>query len=704
MTGARNSGSPPVPAGTIRESEERLRFALDSAAIGDWEMDLQTGVSRRSALHDGCFGYTEPIACWDHEIFLSHVLPEDRRRVADACQGARREVGEYDVEFRVRWPDGSLHWLWSRGRFYADEAGDAASVAGIVVDITERKRAEEILRLNAQAVARTRNGVIIVDARLPDRPITFVNPAFECLTGYTADEVVGRNCRFLNGGETDQDGIRELRAAQAEAREAKVVIRNYRKDGSPFWNELHIAPVRDEHGELTHYLGVQNDISQHRRHEMELARQASHDPLTGLPNRTLLEQLLTRAVARASRDGSRLAVVFLDLDHFKLFNDGIGHATGDLVLKLIAGRLRNCCGGDDTVVRFGGDEFVLLLPNLQSVDDALPPVRAILHAVAEPARVDGYEILPAASAGVCVFPEDGRAIPELLRRADVAMYEAKRAGRGLVRRFEPAMMRSIAGRIGIETRLRAALAEEQFTLDYQPQVNAVTGRIVGVEALLRWHCPGKGVIMPNRFIRIAEETGLIVPIGEWVLNEACRQNRAWQKAGLPAFPVAVNVSMAQFQRPGLVDAVRRALAATGLAPRFLELEITESLAMDGADALIERLAELRALGVQIAIDDFGTGFSSLNHLKRFALDRIKIDQSFVRDVISDPDDAAICRSIIALAHNLRLRVVAEGVENEAQARLLRRHGCDEMQGYWIAMPMAEARMTERLRATGSLPS
>lgn len=544
----------------------------------------------------------------------------------------------------------------------------------------------ERLTLQRAAVEATIEGIVICDATQPDYPMVYINPAFERMTGYSAKEVLGRNCRFLQREDRAQPGLEELRLALREQRTAEVTLRNYRRDGSLFWNDLRLAPVRDSQGRVTHFVGVQTDVSERVRFERELAHRAHHDTLTGLPNRQLLEDRLAQAIHQGQRSGARFTVAFIDLDNFKTFNDSIGHAAGDEVLKAVASRLSTAVRPGDTVSRLGGDEFVVVFDGLGESAELMQAVERLRTGLTEAVELQGKDYFVAASIGLASYPRDGLTAMELIQHADFAMYRAKADGRGVVRSYQPDHNVGGEQRLELTRDLRKALGRQEFELHYQAQTDTVTGELVGFEALIRWRRGGE-LVSPLQFIELAEQTGVIVPLGEWVLEEACRQNQQWRTAGLCHVPVAVNVSAIQFKQSNLVEVVERVLLRTGLPPPLLHLEITESVMMDQPELISGTLAALRACGVGVALDDFGTGYSSLSYLKRFPVDCVKIDRSFVRDITTDPMDAAICGAIIAMAHQMSMRVIAEGVETEAQADFLRAKGCDVLQGYLVGRPV-----------------
>lgn len=563
-----------------------------------------------------------------------------------------------------------------------------------------RAAAEAALHLRERAIEASANAIIILSASGPEYPIEYVNPAFERVTGYAAREVLGYDCRILLGDEGDSAGFEEIRAALHERREGNAVLRHYRKDGRLLWNDMYVAPVRDEDGEVRHFVMAQYDITAMKQAEAELKRQASHDALTGLPNRALLQDRIEQAIAFAKRSSRSVWVALIDLDRFKHVNDTLGHKAGDVLLQQIAARLKHAVRQADTVARLGGDEFVLILP--EPADDGEPAaaptaaLQRILQAVAQPLTIDGFEFFPTCSIGVAAYPADGTDAETLLMRADMAMYRAKESGRNDVHFYTAAIDAQSLERLYMESELRHALERDQFVLHYQPQVDLCSGRVIGTEALIRWQHPDLGMVPPARFIGMAEETGLIGAIGGWVLRTACTQNKAWHDAGLGHLKVAVNLSARQFSQKDLVREIASILAETGLASQYLEIELTESLVMNDVEHAIRALRELKVLGVQLAIDDFGTGYSSLAYLKRFPIDVLKIDRSFVRDMVVDPDSEAIVASIISLSHHLQMKVVAEGVETLQQLNYLRSHGCDEVQGNHFSRPLPPAELEQRL--------
>jgi diguanylate cyclase (GGDEF)-like protein/PAS domain S-box-containing protein len=554
----------------------------------------------------------------------------------------------------------------------------------------ELKAANQALLWRQHAIESSTNAVVITSAE-PSSAIVYVNPAFERISGYRADEAMGRSPRMLLGADTEQPGFDELRAAIREERDGHAVLRCYRKDGTLYWNDVYLSPVRDEQGAVVNFISIQHDITAIKAYESELEHQSTHDALTGLPNRLLLQDRLAQTIQHSSRKGHELWLVSIDLDRFKFTNSRLGHKGGDRLLQIVAARLQSAVRPVDTVARLGGDEFALmLLPERGGHAPRAEQLQRVLDSLAAPLVLDGTELFLTASAGIAAFPGDSKEPGVLAERADIAMFRAKEMGGNQYQFYTAAMNDQLGERLRIESALRTALERREFELHYQPQVDCSTGRIMGMEALIRWRHPEMGMVAPYRFIPLAEETGQILAVGAWVLRTACRQLRDWQHGGRKALRIAVNVSARQLAEPDFVHSVAEVLADTGLAPCCLELELTESAVMNDVSHAMQVMHELKKLGVQLAIDDFGTGYSSLAHLKRFEIDVLKIDQTFVRDLTVDPDDAAIVTTIIALADNLGLEVISEGVETQEQLDFLRRHGCRNMQGYFFGRPMPAA--------------
>jgi len=577
-----------------------------------------------------------------------------------------------------------------------DASGHVTGASAIARDITFRKRAEEQLKLQSAALEAAANAIVITDY---EGKIVWVNRAFTTMTGYSKEEVLGKNLRVLKSGEQPESYYAKLWSTISSGKVWKGEIVNRRKDGTAYTEEMTITPVtRDASNPANRYfIAIKQDITQRKAAEKQVQFLAYYDALTGLPNRTLLQDRLTKALAGARRRKDKVALLFLDLDRFKNINDSLGHSVGDLLLQAVAERLKTWGREQDTVARLGGDEFLITLTHVKDVVDAAVAAERLMDTMTAEFVVQGHSLSIGCSLGISIFPEHGADCETLIKNADAAMYSAKENGRNRFRFFTEDMNAQVVERLTLENNLRLALDKKELFLVYQPQMDIVSGKIIGLEALLRWQHPTLGLVLPDKFIRIAENCGLIVPIGEWVLRTACSQARKWQDEGIPAVPVAVNVSAVQFRQEDFCELIRRVLHDTGLAPQYLELELTESLLLANADLMLSVVQELKAMGVTLAIDDFGTGYSSFSYLRQFRVSKLKIDRVFIRDVAVSPDDAAITTAIISMAKSLRLKVIAEGVEDEAQMSFLRAHQCDEIQGYYFSKPLAVDKVAEKLR-------
>jgi diguanylate cyclase (GGDEF)-like protein/PAS domain S-box-containing protein len=671
---------------TERErSEERFRLVARATSDAVYDWDVGGGTLWWSASFYSLFGHTPQevpptLAGWE-----ALIHPDDRERTSASMQAAfDAGVSEWECEYRFRRGDGSWADVVDRGFLQRDALGKVVRMVGGMLDVTDRHRDQADLRLLRRAVQATENGIVIADARDPAYPVVYVNPAFEQITGYTAADISGRNCRVLQGRDTEQPGVEAIRRALAEQRETRAVLRNYRSDGRMFWNEFRLAPVRDEAGTLTHFVGVLADVTERQRYEEQLAWRATHDDLTGLPNRQLLHDRLQQGILNAERYGRGVAVVFVDLDDFKLINDSLGHSAGDAALRVIAQRLREVVRDTDTVGRFGGDEFVVVLTEQTEGDGVQMAIDRIAGALAAPVELGGVPHQLTPSIGHCRYPDDGRDAETLLRHADLAMYQAKRQGRNRAVAYRREFDGAVSQRLQLVSQLREGLQRGEFQLFFQP-LWGLDGRPLGLEALVRWRHPDRGLLLPVEFIAVCEESGLIVDLGRYVMREAARHHALLVAAGLGHLRIAVNVSAAQFAHD-LDREVAEVVSEYALPPGALELELTESVIMDTTDRAIETMRRIASLGVGLSLDDFGTGYSSLAYLKRLPLDRLKIDRSFVQDLGHDLDDAAICASSIGLGHLLGLRTVAEGVETEQQRDWLHTRGCDELQGFLLGRP------------------
>lgn len=671
----------------LRESKQMLEAVIDSVPQRIFWKDTQShylGCNRAFAHDVGVTDASQIIGVTDDDL--------PWRAGAELARLRDRQVihsGEPLANYEEFSPaaSGEGRWLRKTKVPLRNAHGDVIGLLATYEDITDRKGVELALHLRSRALDAIVNAVLITRVTEDGNLIEYTNPAFERITGYSVEDVKGLDFRFLQGEDRQQEGIDSIRRALAEEREITTLLRNYRRDGTLFWNQIYIAPVRDDNGNVTHHISVVNDVTELVQSRDLLRQQANYDSLTSLPNRYRLNERLAQAIGDAQRDETRVAVVFMDIDHFKDVNDSLGHGIGDRLLQEISARLSACVSASDTVARYGGDEFVMVIPESGEQDRLTDVLARASQAFAKPVWIDDTEFYVETSIGVACFPNDGGDPETLLRRADLAMYRAKSNGRNSLQRFSPDLGRRADERLALSRRMRAALANGEFRLEYQPQVDLHMNRVTGVEALLRWTDSKLGPVSPATFIPIAEENGLIVPIGEWVMQQACFQAQVWQ-ASLPGLRMSVNLSPRQFARADILRVVQRALTRAQLSPRLLELEITEGALMTiGA---LDVLRALRAMDIDIAIDDFGTGYSSLSYIRNFHAERLKLDMSFVSGIGRHREDEVITRAILSLGRALGFKVVAEGVETETQLAFLRRHGCSVVQGYRFARPMPAA--------------
>ncbi|MEE8347922.1 MAG: EAL domain-containing protein [Dehalococcoidia bacterium] len=673
----------------LRQSEERLHTVVDSTPIVMFALDRQGVFTLSEGKGLDALGL-KPGQIVGQSIFdvyreAPQILENVRRALAGETFKSLVEVA------------GLVFESWYSP--LCDESGEITGVIGVATDISERRRAEQALQVSETKFRTLADTVAAATFIYQGTRLRYVNPATEALTGYTRDELL--TMKFWDVIHPDFRQLvkeRGLARQRGEDVPGQYETKVQTKGGEERWVEFTLGVIEFEGNPAV--LGTGFDITERKRAEDTIKHLAYHDALTNLPNRTLLQDRLTVALAQAHRSKRMLAVMFLDLDRFKVVNDTVGHEGGDGLLRSVAERLASLMREGDTVARMGGDEFAILSPEIASVEDAPEVAERILDGLRKPWVVQGQEFHVTTSIGVALYPSDGDDAETLLRNADTAMYRAKEHGRDNYQLYTPAMNARIAERLAVESSLRHSLERGEFVVHYQPQVDLRSGQVVGTEALVRWQHPERGLVAPAEFIPVAEDTGLIVPLGEWVLRTACAQNKAWQEEGIPPLRVAVNLSARQFQQRNLIDMVAQVLEETGLDPHRLQLEITEGVAMQDTDFTIDVLQGLRAMGVQIAMDDFGTGYSSLSYLKRLPFKTVKIDRSFVRDLTVDLNDAAIAAAIIAMAHNLKLNVIAEGVETVEQLALLKRQGCDEMQGYLFSRPGPPDVIGELLRKGG----
>ena len=612
---------------------------------------------------------------------------------AGARQYPTLAAGEYFNEERhYRRRDGTLFWCLVSGCAIDQSRADEGSI-WVYADVSARKEAEEKLRLSATVIEHIADGVVVLDAA---GTIVTVNPAFSQITGYSEQEAIGRDRTLTRSGRHDEAFYEQMWNEQMTTGFWRGEIWNQRKNGELYLEWLTVSAVRDHRGIATHYVGVFSDITKAKESQEKLDHLAHHDPLTALPNRLLFHDRLQHALQRAVRDDEQLALLFIDLDRFKNVNDTLGHHIGDELLKQVAKALSDKLREGDTLARLGGDEFIVLLEDVEGQYKASMVAEKLVAMFEQPFMVAGHELFVTCSVGISLFPADAADLNMLIRNADVAMYQAKARGRNGYSFYAPSMTGEGVERLRLETFLRRSIEKDEVFLNYQPQVEIDTGRLIGVEALVRWNHPELGPVPPVRFIPLAEDTGFINQLGKWVLFEACRQMVRWQADGLYVPKIAVNLSAKQFERGSIVNMVSAILRETGLEPQRLQLEVTESVIMNTGDALVF-INDLHSIGVGLAIDDFGTGYSSLAYLKQLPVQTLKIDRSFIKDISTDPNDEAIAIAIIQLGKSMNLSVIAEGVETEEQAAFLLRHGCYLAQGYYYSRPVLSGDLLTRWR-------
>ncbi|MBF0392860.1 MAG: EAL domain-containing protein [Alphaproteobacteria bacterium] len=667
----------------LRESQQRLQGIMNTVADALITCDGNGQVQSFNSAAERLFGIAameamgQPIGMLIEENVPDQRVPTGIERVREAT-GRRRDGSVFPIELasgELRLEDQSLNILAVR-------------------DLTDRKRAERRLLVAEKVLESTSEGVMVTD---PGGTILWVNTAFCTISGYARDEVLGQNAGMLKSGFQDAAFYaamwRQIERGGFWAGE----IWNRRKTGEVFPEWLSIKAVYDG-GKITRYVGIFSDISKHKRAEETIRHLTYYDAVTRLPNRYLFQDRVAQSVDRAARRSRIVALVLVSLDRFKTVNETLGHQVGDALLREVAARITSAVRNDDTVARMRGDTFCCVLSDLEQTNDANPIIARLLDCFTSSFVLSGHELFVTSSIGISVFPHDGASVDDLLQKAETAMNRSKDKAENTYHFYTPEMNANTIEQLRLETDLRKAIGRNDFVLYYQPKVETDTGRVVGAEALIRWMHPEMGMVPPGRFIPIAEDTGLIIPIGEWALRNACEQIRHWQRSGLVPVPIAVNLSAHQFRQPDLVEMVVRVLEETGVAPSLLELELTESAVMQNAELTVTTLMRLHEHGIGLSIDDFGTGYSSLSYLKRFPIDKLKIDRSFVQDLGTNAAGEEIVTAIVAMARSLNLRVVAEGVETEVQLRLLRQLKCEEVQGYYFSRPVPAERFEEVLKA------
>ncbi len=610
----------------------------------------------------------------DHQIVASHIR---------ACSG---KTETFELVLKTRTFQCHIEPL-------RNEDDAIVGVLGFALDITERKLAEARMNKLSRAIEQTADSVVVTDC---NGIVEYVNKAFEQDTGYSAIEVIGQKSSMTRSGKHSDEFYADLWNTILAGKVYRNVLINRCKDGTLYHEEKTITPLMDDTGKISHFISTGRDITERLQVQERLKFMAHHDSLTGLPNRVLFTDRLEHALDKMSRQDSFIAVMFLDMDRFKIINDTLGHDTGDEALRIIASRISKCVRNEDTVARLGGDEFAILLEGVSRARDAAPIAHKILNSLSGSLTIEGHELFITTSIGISLYPTDGNDSRTLLKHADIAMYRAKEEGRNSYQFYSSDMSAMTFERLNLETSLRHALQRQEFVLHYQPQVDTDSDKLIGIEALLRWQHPDLGIVYPGDFIPLLEDTGMIVDVGEWVMREACRQCRQWNDNGHNV-RVSVNISSRQFGVRGFTDSIRAILCETGLPPTMLDLEITETVVIEHCRHTMDVFRELQGMGVSLTLDDFGTGYSSLSYLKRIPIKALKIDGSFVRDVANDEDDAGMVRAIIAMARSLHLEVIAEGVETRAQSEFLRSESCNVCQGHYFSRPVTAEELEKVLQ-------
>ena len=680
------------------DAADEFRNVFEHAGVGMAVTGLDGAYVRVNRKLASMLGYTpaemEGVASGRFAASESRSAREQRRQAL--LTGAMREVTAEKCLIRK---DATEVWVSVVSSVMRAEDGRPRQFLTVVQDISARRAAELALRESEEKFRQLADNIPeifwITDAR--QRRLHYLSPGFETLTGMRLADVMRRPRSWLNVVHPeDRERVRLARKG-LPGTEYNVEYRIVLADGGVRWVHDQAFPVRDAKGEVYRIAGIGADVTHRKEAEEKLVYLAHYDGLTGLPNRVLFFDRLKQTLAQTARRGGLTAVMFIDLDRFKVVNDTLGHATGDDLLRHVAQRLAGCVRVGDTVCRFSGDEFVLIVQDLTDAEDARLIAQKVLQAFSDPFRLLGHEIFVSTSVGISMYPTDSDDGEALLKNADTAMYRAKEAGRANFQFYTREMNARAMYRLELENSLRRALERGEFRLHYQPKACLHTGRVTGVEALLRWERPGHGLVSPGDFVPLLEDTGLIVPVGEWVIFEACRQIAAWRASGRDPVSIAINISARQFAAPDLGTIVKKVLDQQAADPRLIELELTESLLMVNTEEAVRALEYLKSLGLRLSIDDFGTGYSSLSYLKRFPIDALKIDRSFIDEITTDVGDATITRAVIGMAHNLGLKVVAEGVETEEQISFLSANGCDEAQGYYFARPRPAGEITEWLQ-------
>ncbi len=668
----------------IRKSELQLARAQKIAHLGCWEWDVVTGRTHWSDELYRIFGLAPASVPASYKGLLERVHPDDReavkRIVQDALNKRQSIISHY---CRIVRPNGSIRTIHGQGEVLVNDSGKVTAVVGTSHDVTESRKMEEERAQLAMIVESSHDAIFSISM---DNVITSWNRGAEKIFGYTAAEIIGSQIFTLIPADRSDERSHIMQKILRDEQVRHFETVRIRKDGSPIYVSITTSPLLDVDGKIIGNSVIARDVTERKRMEELIKHQAHHDTLTDLPNRQLFMDFLSLELAQTRRDESKLALLFLDLNGFKQVNDTLGHSCGDRLLQEVAQRLKACIRETDTVARLGGDEFTVLMPALGQTDDVGTVLRKILRVFETPFIIEGVAVDTTTSIGICMFPDDGESSDELMKKADIAMYDAKGSGRNSYQFYNAEINSRTIKRQKMESLLRQAVDREELELLFQPLVCSDTRGIIGAEALLRWRHPEQGLLAPDQFLAIAEDSGVIVPIGEWVIRHACDQARAWNEKGYP-LSVSVNISNRQFHQPNLVEKTARILAETGLAPHRLEYDVTEKTLMANVDYSLHSLQSLTEMGVTLAIDNFGCGSSSLHWIKKMHTNRVKIDKSFVQNMLSEADDLAVVKAVIAMSHNMKMKVVANGVETEEQLSVIKQSGCDQLQGYVISEPL-----------------
>lgn len=672
-------------------SREQLNEAQRIAKLGSWSLNLQNNHLEWSDEIFRLFEVNPKKFKASYDCFINAIHPNDRELVNQTYQDSLKTQKPYEITHRLLFDDGRIKYVNEACETSFDENGKPLLSQGTVQDITEKKLSEEKISLYANVFKHANEAILISDV---NNNIIAVNPALIEQTGYTKDELIGKNPRILSSGLTPKETYDEMWDSLNNAGHWQGELMDRNKNGQLYYKWTSISVILDTNGEIINYISTFMDISERKNNEEKIKYLAHHDPLTGLINRISLEERLEQSILSADREKQSVVIIFIDMDKFKDINDTKGHDIGDALLVEISKRLKNSVRESDIVARLGGDEFIIALTALDDKMLAVPIATFLLHILGQPYKLSNYTVHSTPSMGISIYPDNGDTVTSLLKHADTAMYYAKDKGRNNFQFFDDKMNQEISERIALEAELRHAIDEEQFILYYQPKVDSHNANIVGFEGLVRWQHPERGLVQPDKFIPICEELRLINPLGDWILNEACRQLAQWQTDGLSTISLSINLSLQQIQTRNFIPGITELINKYNIKPELLELEITESIAMHNPELIIEKLNALKKIGVKLAIDDFGTGYSSLMYLKKLPVDILKIDRAFVMDIDSDESDAQIVTATIALAHNLGLSVVAEGVEKQVHRDFLVEHKCDFLQGYFFSKPVPIAEATD----------